>query len=166
MREGVLQTWQWIQQCSRRHSSAVGPEALRLVRQEESSESSVSSWQLSRQTAMMELQELFEETSRAGWDGRDAKPLARRARDAVNDALLNLTPHVPIPEIVPEPDGGVAMEWSSGQERSLIVSFGPEGRLYFVVQIPGRRESGRRLFDAQLPSDLLGLAKEAAAEGQ
>jgi len=114
---------------------------------------------------MMELQELFEEASHAGWDGRDARPLSRRAKDALVDALLTLTPQVPIPEIVPEPDGGVAMEWSGGRKRSLIVSFGPDGVLYFVARIPGRRDSGRRLFDAQLPPDLLVLAKEAVSDG-
>ena len=161
----ALEAQDWVPQPARRRSTAVGPEAFQIVREEETSESGVSAWQLSRQDAMRNLWEIIEETSSPGWDGDDAKPLSRRAKDALNDALLTLTPHVPIPEIVPEPDGGVAMEWSSGKARSLIVSFGPDGGLYYAVQIPGRRESGRRFFDTQLPSDLLGLAKEAAADG-
>ena len=159
----ALEAQDWVPQLGRRRSTAVGPEAFRIDREEETSESTVSAWQLSRQDAMRELWEVFEETSSPGWDGDDARPLSRRAKDALVDALFTLTPHVPIPEIVPEPDGGVAMEWSNGSARSLIVSFGPDGGLYFAVQIPGRRESGRRPFDTQLPSDLLGLAKEAAA---
>ena len=154
-----------VQQFARRRSTAVGPEAIRIVREEETAECAVSAWQLSRQAALRESREIAKETSRHGWDGGDARPLSRHAKDALNDALLTLTPHVPIPDIVPEPDGGVAMEWSSGKARSLIVSFGPDGGLYYAFQIAGRRESGRRFFDAQLPSDLLALAKEAAADG-
>ena len=160
----ALEAGDWGPQLERRRSTAVGPEALRILRGEETSESAVSAWQLSRQDAMRDLWEIIEETSSPGWDGNDAKPLSRRAKDALVAALFTLTPHVPMPEIVPEPDGGVAMEWSSGSTRSLIVSFGPDGDLYFAVHIPGRRESGRRPFDSQLPADLLGLAKEAAAD--
>ena len=148
---------------ARRRSTAVGLEARRIVKIEESSESAVSAWQLSRQAAERELCEIFGETASPGWDGGDARPLSRRAADALTDALLTLTPHVPIPEIVPEPDGGAAMHWSSGTARSLIVSFGPDGGLCYAVHVPGRRESGHRRFDGQIPSDLLGVAKEVAA---
>ena len=161
----AVEAQDWVAQPARHRSTAVGPEALRIAREEEYSESAVSAWQLSRQAAMRELWEIIEETSIPGWDGDDAKPLSRRAKDALVAALFTLTPHVPMPEIVPEPDGGVAMEWSGGSTRSLIVSFGPDGDLYFAVHIPGRRESGRRPFDGQLPADVLGLAKEAAADG-
>ena len=160
----AVEAQDWVGQLGRRRSTAVGPEAFRIVREEETSESAVSAWQLSRQDAARNLREIIEETSSPGWDGGEAKPLSRRAKDALVDALFTLTPHVPMPEIVPEPDGGVAMEWSSDSTHSLIVSFGPDGDLYFAVHVPGRRESGRRPFDAQLPSDLLGLAKEAAAD--
>lgn len=35
--------------------------------------------------------------------------------------------------------------------------------IYYAVHVPDRQESGRRLFDTSLPSDLLELAKEVAA---
>ncbi len=159
----ALEAQDWVGQLGRRRSTAVGPEAFRIVKGEETSESAVSAWQLSRLDAVRHLWEIIEETSSPGWDGGDAKPLSRRAKDALNDALLTLTPDVPMPEIVPEPDGGVAMQWSSGRARSLIVSFGPDGGLFYAVHVPGRRETGRRRSDVQLPSDLLWIAKEAAA---
>ena len=159
----AVETQDWLAQPARRRSTAVGPEALRIVREEGTSESAVSAWQLSRQAAMREVREIIEETSSPGWDGGDARPLSWRAMGALVDALGTLPPDVPMPEIVPEPDGGVAMQWSRGRTRSLIVSFGPDGGLFYAVHIPGRRETGRRRFYAQLPSDLLRIAKEATA---
>ena len=159
----AVEAQDWVAQSARRRSTAVGPEARRIVREEESSESAVSAWQLSMQAAMRELGEIIEETSSPGWDGGDARPLSWRAADALANALATLTPHVPMPEIVPEPDGGVAMQWSRGRTRSLIVSFGPDGGLFYAVHTPGRRETGRRRFYVQLPPDLLEIAKEATA---
>lgn len=153
----------WLPRPPSRRSAAVGPEALRIGRNEESSQPAASAWQLSRDAAWRDLREIIGETAKPGWDGGDARPLSRRALDALTDAFLTLTPHVPIPEIVPEPDGGVAMQWSGGRARSLIVSFGPDGSIYYAVHVPDHRESGRRCFDTSIPQDLLELAKEVAA---
>ena len=75
---------------------------------------------------------LAHECSRRGWDGYDAEVVSREAiRRAI--ALVRALPDdVPLPEVGPEPDGTVALEWSRSKHAVLSLSVGVENGLAYA----------------------------------
>jgi len=118
-----------------RPGSAVSPEAQVV---QEAANHAVSSVEGSRAlfgrkaNVISELFALANECSVEGWDGGDARPIDR---DAVNNAVafLRALPDVlPLPEISPEPDGAVSLDWIRSRNRLLSVSIGAGDRLAFA----------------------------------
>ncbi len=62
--------------------------------------------------ALQQLEEVYEEFSEANWDGYGAFPVLA---EAVSEATLFLgllsDSHLPMPDISPEVDGGIELEW-------------------------------------------------------
>ena len=87
----------------------------------------------------------------ADWDGYGARAIdagsARRAR-TVAEGTLHL--QLPLPQVVPVPDGGVQLEWSVS-DFQLEVEFPPSGSN--AIFIADDDNSGQR-FDGVLPDDL------------
>ncbi len=58
------------------------------------------------------------------WDGYDAKPVTSLALDHAWKYISNLPSEIPIPEVTPEPDGEIALEWYGKNGSVFSVSFG------------------------------------------
>lgn len=74
------------------------------------------------QKALQALEEVFEETSEPGWDGYDALPVPWEARLEAEILLRRLPPSIPMPEIVPEPDGEIGLEWYKRKRLTFAAS--------------------------------------------
>jgi len=70
------------------------------------------------------LSGLLWDCSEANWDGYGANRISEKA---VNNAMLYLSllsKEIPVPEVSPEPDGEVALEWFGSDGSVLSLSFG------------------------------------------
>jgi len=72
--------------------------------------------------SLEELEEIYEECSEKNWDGYGADKISHEAYYEATK-LLNLIPTTfPMPEIAPEPDGGIGIEWYKGKGQTFIIS--------------------------------------------
>lgn len=82
--------------------------------------------------AISELWALANECAQEGWDGGDARPIDRQAVSKANAFIRALPDSLPLPEIAPEPDGAVSLDWIRSRNRLLSVSVGASDRLAFA----------------------------------
>jgi hypothetical protein len=90
-----------------------------------------------------ELIKVFEACSAKNWDGYGAEPISY---SAISDAIAfaeKLPSSIPTPEVIPEPDGEVALEWYVAKDRMLVVGFDGSGKVtYSGIFGPGNTVAG------------------------
>lgn len=109
--------------------------------------------------AFADLARVSRECSDKGWDGYEAKPITQgtcaRALAFLNDLPL----WMPAPDIVPEADGEIAIEWYIAQNQTFSVSIGENGPLHYAGLFGHDDEvHGVKTFDgATVPDEILQL---------
>lgn len=58
------------------------------------------------------------------WDGYNATPISHNALRSAWDYASSLPEEIPIPEVTPEPDGEIALEWYGKDGSVFSISFG------------------------------------------
>lgn len=118
-----------------RQSSAVSPEAqvvrkaaCEVVQHAERSESLFGA----KSEVISRLWAMFDECSEQDWDGNDAEPLNGVAAGAVVAFIRALPERVPMPEMAPEPDGAISLDWIESRYRRFSLSFGSNNRLAYA----------------------------------
>jgi hypothetical protein len=75
---------------------------------------------------------------------------------SVASALLEALPqHVPLPSIVVEEDGEIALDWNESSDRSLTVSIKENGDLGYSALVGLRPDYGRAPFAGSIPDTVL-----------
>jgi hypothetical protein len=72
--------------------------------------------------ALESLDEVYEECSKANWDGYDAAPISLEAYFEASKLLRIIPRSYPMPDILPEPDGEIGLEWYKDREFSFVIS--------------------------------------------
>ena len=75
---------------------------------------------------------LAEECSQNGWDGSDASALDPSAVDRAIEFIRALPDSVPLPELAPEPDGAISMDWIKTPRRLFSVSVSASSRFAYA----------------------------------
>jgi len=110
--------------------------------------------------ALTSLWRVMQECSRPGWDGYGAGAISVRVALRA-EAFINALPSsLTSPEIVPEPDGELAIDWDFGRSLQLSISIGESGPLHFAGVIGeeyGQRRGrhGTEPFEGVVAGDLL-----------
>jgi hypothetical protein len=86
----------------------------------------------SKAEAIGELYAILHECSADNWDGRGAVAVSPRAVRTAEEFIRVLPQNVPLPDVTPEPDGSVGLDWSESSTRVFSVSFGPGPRLAYA----------------------------------
>ncbi len=111
-----------------------------------------------RMKLISELGQLQDECSIPNWDGEESAPLSESAvRNA--EKLIRLLPeNLPMPEVSPEPDGSISLDWMPSQRRILSLSVGDDDYIPFAWLRGISR--GRGVADSrskEFPVEILGL---------
>lgn len=85
-----------------------------------------------KQDALRELRTIAESCAHENWDNDGALPLDRAALRKAEDIIRALPDNFPLPELAPEPDGSVSMDWIRTSRRLYSISVGPANRLAFA----------------------------------
>jgi hypothetical protein len=113
---------------------------------------------LGRQNETLQsLDEIVEECSRPGWDGYDALPITEDAYLEARRLIrcLPLISFIPMPDITPEPNGGIALEWSKGTRRIFVASIGGKNEITYAGLFGMNKTHGTEYFGDALPSVFL-----------
>jgi len=93
---------------------------------------------------------LVNECSEPGWDGDGAEPVDRLAAFRAADVIRALPPRVPLPEVAPEPDGSISLDWIRSRSRVFSLTVGSSDRLALAWVDGSDRGHGVVRFDGQV----------------
>lgn len=79
-----------------------------------------------------DLVEVFNECLEEGWDGYDAQPISIGAYSDALTFLQLLPTSSPPPDVVPEPDSSIGLEWSNQESSRFLVSFDGSGTFAYA----------------------------------
>ncbi len=117
-------------------------------------------WSAALDEALDDLAGLKQECREPGWDGYRAKSVNAETLEQVVAFLRALPENVPVPDLVPEPDGEVSVEWQNGPRRVFSVSLGPHERLSYAGLLGANRWHGVDLFFGTVPLEIIrGIAR-------
>lgn len=102
------------------------------------------------------LDKIFEECSEEGWDGYDALPITQEAYIEAERLIKSLpTPSfIPMPEITPEPNGEITLEWSKGNRQIFVATVSGRNEITYAGLFGVNKTYGTEYFGDSLPSKL------------
>lgn len=109
-------------------ADAVRKAAGAVVQRAESSQSLFGT----KNDAISELWKLADECGETDWDGEDSVELDQRAVAGAVSFIWALPEGVPMPELAPEPDGSVSLDWIQSRHRIFSLSISNSDRLAFA----------------------------------
>lgn len=111
-----------------------------------------------RDLALADLARLYTECRKEGWDGYSAVPISAGAYHAAVRFLWATPAAFPMPDVVPEPDGSISMEWEYGRWNALSLSIGDDSRIAYAAMLgKEKREKGSEVFDDVIPQQILSI---------
>jgi hypothetical protein len=98
----------------------------------------------------------YYEYSEEDWDGYGAAPITEPAVQEATQFLMNLPSSIPLPEVIPEPGGEIALEWYKGKKSVFVVSFcGRNVISYAGLFGENTKAYGTESFKESLPESIL-----------
>jgi len=114
-----------------------------------------------RAHAISELWAVAERCAEADWDGYGAEAIDLDSVLIAQRLLRALPEGDPMPEITPEPDGHVSLDWFGPHRRVFSVSASPNGRLACAWLNASERGHSVIRFDGErVPREVLTRARE------
>lgn len=102
------------------------------------------------------LQEVYTEHSVENWDGYEAAPISIDAYSEATRFLKMLPPSIPEPDIIPEPDGGIGLEWYKERGFSVVISVSGENIITYVGRFGKNNQTyGTESFIDSVPQIIL-----------
>jgi hypothetical protein len=75
---------------------------------------------------------LVDECGEPGWDGDGGQPISEVAAKMAADFIGALREYAPLPEVAPEPDGFISLDWIQSRNRVFSLSIGEGRRLPYA----------------------------------
>jgi hypothetical protein len=116
----------------------------------------------SKQPAIDDLANTWEECRNPNWDGYDAFPVKESTLNYAYAVIQALPLGSPLPSVGAEPDGHLTLEWYRNPHWTISVSVSPEGVLYYAALLEKRDPRGSEPFLREIPKKLLILIQEFA----
>lgn len=142
-----------------RAGSAISPEAQSVWRAADSVVNSMERSQAlfgDKASAISQIWALANECSEPGWDGDGALPVNRLAAFKAIAFIRVLPSGVPLPEVAPEPDGSISLDWIQSRNRLFSLSVGTRDRLaYAWLDGADKGHAVARFDDERVPQRVL-----------
>jgi hypothetical protein len=105
--------------------------------------------------AEAELARIAAETAFDGWDGYSAKSISESTLSRAYRFLVELPDWIPPPDIVPEADGEIAIEWFLSPNLTFSVSIPCSGPVHFAGRFGDEKLHGAAPHDSSIPESVL-----------
>ena len=103
-----------------------------------------------------EIDALVEECSAENWDGYGGLPVLKEAAEFAKTFIRQLPVEFSNPEIAPEPDGAIGLEWHVDKYKWIIISFDSNGEFFFASQIDTKTKfDGKGVLNSPQKQDLV-----------
>jgi hypothetical protein len=152
-----------------RENIAISPEAGRARKAAYAVAQSFESSQVlfgKKAAAISQLCELVNECSEEDWDGAGASSLNPLAVSTSELFLRALPDDLAFPELAPEPDGWISMDWIQSKSRLFSLSIDDSNRIAFAWLDGSDKGHGVARFDGRaIPSRILSEIREIVNYG-
>lgn len=92
-----------------------------------------------------ELEEVFKECIDGDWDGEGAPPISIGAFTDAQNFLRKIPSDLSLPNILPEPDGTIGLEWRISKDDYIIINFIGTGYFSAIGRTNGRKEKIKKV---------------------
>lgn len=107
-----------------------------------------------RKSLLQEIHGLFRDCAMKNWDGYDAKPVSINVYLEAVKLAGSLPKDLPVPDVMPEPNGDIAFEWYKGKRFVLILSVGGDSNITYA----GLFGTGSKAYGSEYLGDSLPLS--------
>lgn len=98
----------------------------------------------------------FRTHQRENWDGYGAVPLSQEACAEAIIFLRQLPSGIPRPDVIPNPDGDVSLEWYLGKWHLFVLTFSGKGIIFYAgVFGKGKKTHGTEFISDSIPSSIV-----------
>lgn len=102
------------------------------------------------------LYDIYLDCSFENWDGYQAIPINETTYREAEALIRALPSYVPAPDILPEPDGGIGIDWVKGEGYSFTISVSRKNVLAYAGLFGENNETfGTEVFTGTLPKAIL-----------
>lgn len=109
---------------------------------------------------LINLQNIYNECSQHDWDGYGAEPVAQSTYIEAESLIHKLTLlNFPIPEIVIEPTGDIALEWHKSEKSIFVISVNGKKTIVYAGLFGSNSINGTEYFGNILPEVILSCLK-------
>ncbi len=110
--------------------------------------------------AFQDLEEIYDECSIENWDGYGARAITQETYFEASKLLELIPTSYPMPDICPEPNGGIGLEWYKERGYSLIVSVSGRNIIIYAGLFGENNEAhGTEHFTNSMPQVILNFLK-------
>jgi len=95
------------------------------------------------------IAEVSDQCGKPGWDGDDAEAVSEISVAQALDFIRALPDGLPLPEVAPEPDGAISLDWIESRHRLFSLSVGASPRLSYAWLDGSDRGHGVARFDGE-----------------
>jgi len=85
-----------------------------------------------KSSVLSQVEALATECAQSGWDANDADPVSKCAAIRAAEFIRALPEGFSLPELAPEPDGSISLDWIRSRNRLLSLSVGTSDRLPYA----------------------------------
>lgn len=109
-----------------------------------------------KNSALSEIRVVAAEHAQTGWDGEGAHPVSVSAANRAEAFVRALPSGLPMPEVAPEPDGSISLDWIESRVRLFSISVGESDWLAYAWLDGTDQGHAVARFDAErIPSRIL-----------
>ncbi len=96
----------------------------------------------------------------ANWDGYGALPISAISYGDAASFLNALPTQLPVPEITPEIDGTIGLDWENGNFNTFTVILSGKGSIVYAgILGKGNTSHGTEIFDDSIPENIISIIK-------
>lgn len=136
-------------------SACTNEDVRRILRLEAERLALPISWQ-KKMEAVDTVIDTFRKHQKSNWDGYNAAPISEAACAEAILFLKKLPSTIPSPDVIPNPDGDVSLEWYIDQRILFVATFSGTGVIAFAGMFgKGSKVHGTELFTESIPSSVV-----------
>jgi hypothetical protein len=83
-------------------------------------------------TAISKLNGIADACAESNWDGNEANAINETAVQTAEAFIRAMPDEMPMPELAPDPDGSIELDWIASRQRMFTVSVGQSNRLAYA----------------------------------
>lgn len=108
------------------------------------------------QLVLDKLELVHNECASENWDGYDASPIEDIAFQEMRNLICALPSFISVPDVIPEPDGAIGLEWENDEGHSFIISLNGTNIINYAGMFGEDIETyGTEQFKGNIPKAIL-----------